>query len=87
MCNLPEGQSSTKTHITMHISKLEILVCSLKRLDQEIDNEMLMSKILSTLPVESQHFITKEFYNRNDMILNRNNIEVIADVNKFLILP
>lgn len=46
------------TDISMHISKLENLAYRLKTVNQEIDNEMLMSKILATLPEKFKYFTT-----------------------------
>lgn len=44
--------------ISLHISKLENLAYRLRALNQTIDDEMLMSKILSTLPESYRHFRT-----------------------------
>lgn len=46
------------TDMSLHISKMENLCCRLKTLNQTIDDDMLMSKILSTLPDQFKHFST-----------------------------
>ncbi|KAK9679642.1 hypothetical protein QE152_g39830 [Popillia japonica] len=44
--------------ISLHISKIENLVHRLKTLNQIIDENMVMSKILSTLPEQYKYFLT-----------------------------
>lgn len=41
---------------SMHISKLENLVYRLKALEMDISEQMLISKIISTLPENYKHF-------------------------------
>lgn len=46
------------TDMTLHISKIENIAHKLKSLKQTVDENMIMSKILSTLPAEYAHFQT-----------------------------
>lgn len=44
--------------MAIHISKIENLAHKLKALNQAVDDNMIISKILSTLPSQYKHFIT-----------------------------
>ncbi|KAK9674731.1 Zinc knuckle [Popillia japonica] len=61
-CNLLQQFFNFKyekgTNISTHISQLESIAHRLKTLKQPIDDNMLMSKIMTTLPEQYKHFAT-----------------------------
>lgn len=61
-CNLLQEFFNFKyekeTDMSSHISQLENLACRLRAINQTVDEEMLISKILTTLPEEFKHFYT-----------------------------
>lgn len=62
VCNLLQQFYSCSynkdTDMTLHISKIENLAHKLKALNQQMDDNMIISKIISTLPKNYRHFIT-----------------------------
>lgn len=66
--------------ISLHISKLENLAYRLNSLNQNIDEEMLISKILSTLPESYKHFRTAwESTQQSDRTLTNLTARLIAE--------
>ena len=70
------------TDLSTHLSKLQNMAFRLKSLKQDISNEMLMSKILSTLPEKYKYFKTAwESTSRQDKSLDNLIARLLAEEN------